>query len=45
MMSERAQEVAKNTGAGVYWMDAAAATAQIQSDIATTARIDKMLSE
>ncbi len=41
--SERAQKLAKETGAAVYWMDADASKAQIKSDIATTAAIGKIL--
>jgi len=33
MASDRAQEVAKNTGASIYWMDAEASAKQIESDI------------
>lgn len=33
MASDRAQEVAANTGASIYWMDAEASAAQIESDI------------
>ena len=33
MASDRAQEVAKNTGASIYWMDAEASAKQIASDI------------
>ena len=32
MASERAQNVAKQTGASIYWKDAAASAAQIESD-------------
>jgi tripartite-type tricarboxylate transporter receptor subunit TctC len=45
MMSERAQTLAKETGATVYWQSAADVTAQIETDIATLAGIDKLLSE
>ncbi len=43
VMSERAQAVAANTGAQIYWVDSADAAAQIEKDIATTAAIEKML--
>jgi tripartite-type tricarboxylate transporter receptor subunit TctC len=45
VMSERAQKLAAETGALVYWQDAAAVTAQITTDIETLAGIEKMLSE
>ncbi|MBX2886856.1 MAG: hypothetical protein KTR32_43315 [Granulosicoccus sp.] len=32
MASDRAQEVAKNTGASIYWMDAEASAAQVAAD-------------
>ncbi|GAB4271255.1 MAG: tripartite tricarboxylate transporter substrate binding protein [Pararhodobacter sp.] len=41
--SERAQAFAAETGAQIYWMDQAAATAQIAADIATVARISEIL--
>ena len=43
MASDRAQKLAKDTGAGVYWKDAEASKAQIASDIAITATITEML--
>ena len=43
VMSDRAQEVAKNTGAQIYWLGADESAAQIEKDIATTAAIEKML--
>lgn len=43
VMSERAQTVAANTGAQIYWVNSADAAAQIEKDIATTAAIEKML--
>ncbi len=43
VMSDRAQELAAQTGALVYWQDAAAATAQIASDIETLGAIDAAL--
>ena len=43
MMSERAQAVAKETGALVYWQDAADSAARIENDIATMARIGGLL--
>ena len=39
MLSDRAQEVAANSGALVYWMDADASTAQINKDRETMATI------
>ncbi len=45
MMSERAQKLAAETGALVYWQPAAEVTAQIESDIATLGRIQGLLSE
>nr|MCS5542383.1 tripartite tricarboxylate transporter substrate-binding protein [SAR324 cluster bacterium] len=39
MLSDRAQEVAANSGALIYWMDADASTAQINKDRATMATI------
>lgn len=41
--SERAQQFAAETGAQIYWMDMAASTAQIESDIATMATIGSIL--
>ncbi|KUJ76500.1 transporter [Ruegeria marisrubri] len=43
VMSERAQKLAEETGALVYWQDADAVKAQIEADIETLARIDEML--
>ncbi len=43
MMSERAQTLAAETGALVYWQDADDVRAQILQDIATLARIGEML--
>jgi len=45
VMSERAQTLAAETGALVYWQDAAAVDAQIEADIATLGRIGEMLAE
>lgn len=45
VMSERAQTLAAETGALVYWQDADAVKAQIATDIETLAGIDKLLSE
>jgi tripartite-type tricarboxylate transporter receptor subunit TctC len=45
MMSERAQQLAADTGATVYWQPAAEVAAQIEKDIATLADIEKMLTE
>ena len=43
VMSERAQKLAAETGALVYWMDAEASAAQIEDDIATLAAIASIL--
>ena len=43
MMGEKAQQVANDTGAQVYWMDAAESAAQIQKDIATMGTIGSLL--
>lgn len=43
MMSDRAQEVAKNTGAAVYWQDAAASAKQIMMDGETFGKVNAML--
>lgn len=43
VMSERAQKLAKETGAAVYWQSAAEVSAQIKSDIATMGAIGKLL--
>ena len=43
MASPRAQELAAQTGAIVYWMDAEQAAARIASDIEVSGRIAKML--
>ena len=43
VMSERAQKLAEETGALIYWQDADAVKAQIEADIETLARIDEML--
>jgi len=45
MMSERAQQLAADTGALVYWQSAADVAAQIQSDIETLGRIGALLAE
>lgn len=45
VLGGRAQQIAEETGAQIYWMDAADATAQIEKDIATTAAIDQVLSQ
>lgn len=45
VMGERAQQIGEETGAQIYWMGASDASAQIAKDIATTAAIDKVLSE
>ena len=45
MMSDRAQALAAETGALVYWQTAEDVVAQIAQDIETLARIEAMLSE
>lgn len=45
MMSERAQQLARDTGALVYWQPADEVAAQIATDIETLAGIEKLLSE
>jgi tripartite-type tricarboxylate transporter receptor subunit TctC len=45
MASARAQELATQTGAIVYWMDADAATARIASDIEVSGRIAALLAQ
>lgn len=44
VMSERAQKLASDTGAAVYWQSADEVVEQIASDIDTMARIEGMLS-
>ena len=41
--SDEAKQVAKDTGAVIYWKGADEAAAQIESDIATSARINELL--
>ncbi len=43
VMSDRAQKLATETGAGIYWKDAAASAAQIESDIAINNSIGELL--
>jgi hypothetical protein len=43
MLSDKAQQVAKDTGAQVYWMDASESAEQINKDIATMATIGSLL--
>lgn len=43
VMSDRAQKVATDTGALVYWMNAAESTARIEADKVTGARISEIL--
>ena len=43
IMSEKAQAVAAETGALLYWQDAAAAQAQTDKDIATLQTIEKLV--
>ena len=45
MASERAQAVAAQTGAAVYWKDAEASQAQIDSDLKVMAHIGEILAE
>lgn len=45
MASPRAQELAAQTGAIVYWMDAEQSAARIASDIAASGRISTLLAE
>ncbi|AHC99929.1 tripartite tricarboxylate transporter substrate-binding protein [Leisingera methylohalidivorans] len=45
VMSERAQNVAKETGALVYWQNAGDSAARVANDIGTMARISGLLSE
>ena len=43
MLSDRAQKVAADTGALIYWMDAEASEAQINKDIETMVTIGGLL--
>jgi tripartite-type tricarboxylate transporter receptor subunit TctC len=45
MASERALDLAKQTGAIVYWMSAADSAARIKSDIEVSARINAMIAQ
>lgn len=45
MMSDRARQLAADTGAQVYWQPAAEVVTQIQKDIGTMAGIDALLAE
>jgi tripartite-type tricarboxylate transporter receptor subunit TctC len=45
MASERAQKVARDTGAQVYWQDAETSAARIVADAATLAKIGALLAE
>ncbi len=45
VMSERAQKLAAETGAAIYWQPAAEVTAQIEKDIETMAGIKALLEE
>ena len=45
MASDRAQQVAAQTGAAVYWKDAEASQAQIDSDLKVMAHIGEILSQ
>ena len=42
-MSERAQEVATNTGAQIYWMGAEESAAMVAADIAQAAYVNSLL--
>ena len=43
MLSDKAQQVAKDTGAQIYWMDASESAGQINKDISTMATIGSLL--
>lgn len=43
--SDKAKALMQETGALVYWTDAAASTAQIEADMATMAKINEMVGE
>lgn len=43
LLGERAQQIAKDTGAGVYWLDAEASAARIAADSATLEAINAAL--
>lgn len=43
MVSDKAKELAKNTGAQIYWKDVAASNQQIEQDATTFAKINSML--
>ncbi len=45
MSSAKAQKIAKDTGAGVYWMDAATASARIDSDRKVSGQINALIGE
>ncbi|MCC2110852.1 MAG: tripartite tricarboxylate transporter substrate binding protein [Hyphomicrobiales bacterium] len=45
VVSDRAKKLAADTGAQIYWQDAAASAAQIESDIAITSEIGKLLGQ
>ena len=45
VMSDRAQAVAKETGALIYWQDADESSARIAKDIDTVARIGEILEQ
>jgi len=45
VMSDRAQKLAVETGAAVYWQPAAEVVTQIEKDIATLGAIEKILAE
>ncbi len=45
MQSERAQKLAEDTGALIYWQDVDAAGAQIEADIQALGRIDAILGQ
>lgn len=45
MASEQAQKLSEETGALIYWMDADAAAARIESDMAVTGTINEMIGQ
>lgn len=45
VMGEKAQQLAKDTGAGVYWLDAEGATARIENNRATMETIGELIGE
>ena len=45
MMSDKAKELAAQTGALIYWTDAEASSAQIEKDKATLGKIGEILGQ